>query len=409
MKHIYIVDEHQSSKQNGVGTYICQLLKCFEGNEYDVNLISFNSDEAEFKVEQRPFYTEYHFPRCGNRGFLYLGSLSLSILRLYVKDNSNNIFIINHFPCDKFLLVLKRQFPKSRTIFVIHDQCWCAPLLGDVNLFRRIMSAKRIPPKEYSFWHHIRETTSLEKHMYQIVDDVIALSSTTYELLMDVYKVPEKKIHLIPNGLQLSTMKTSMNEVNAIRKKLGIDEKEVVLLYTGRTTKAKGIIPLLQAFDRAWLENRKLRLVIAGQVFSLNEFAQQTPNSNAHITYTGLLPKEQLAKWYQIADIGILPSYTEQSSYTGIEMLAYGKLIVSTDGNNLRDMFSNETSIIAEIGNQRMEQSITLVNSLFNAIKSALAFDDKERYRLQERAREHFYQSYSFNNWKATYSRLINK
>lgn len=52
MKHIYIVDEHQSSKQNGVGTYIYQLLKCFEGNEYDVNLISFNSDEAEFKVEQ---------------------------------------------------------------------------------------------------------------------------------------------------------------------------------------------------------------------------------------------------------------------------------------------------------------------------------------------------------------------
>ncbi len=67
MKHIYIVDEHQSSKQNGVGTYICQLLKCFEGNEYDVNLISFNSDEAEFKVEQRPFYTEYQAKAVGER------------------------------------------------------------------------------------------------------------------------------------------------------------------------------------------------------------------------------------------------------------------------------------------------------------------------------------------------------
>ena len=91
MKHIYIIDEHQSSKQNGVGTYIQQLLNCFEGSEHDVNLLSFNSDEKEFKVERSSFYTEYHFPICGNHGFLQNGALSISILRLYLSDNKDNI------------------------------------------------------------------------------------------------------------------------------------------------------------------------------------------------------------------------------------------------------------------------------------------------------------------------------
>ena len=77
MKHIYIIDEHQSSKQNGVGTYIQQLLKCFEGSVHDVNLLSFNSDEKEFMVEHHSSYTEYHVPICGNRGFLQGGSARL--------------------------------------------------------------------------------------------------------------------------------------------------------------------------------------------------------------------------------------------------------------------------------------------------------------------------------------------
>ncbi len=408
MKHIYILDEHQSSKQNGVGTYIRQLLKCFEGSGHNVNLLSFNDDEKELKIETLSTCTEYHLPICGMNGFLDNGKLFLSLLRLYIEDSKDNVFFINHFPCDKFLVDLKHHFPLSRTIFVIHDQGWCAPLLGDIEMFQKVLASKYLPKGHKNEWKHIRDITRRERRMYRLVDDIITLSDSTYNLLLETYGVPAGKIHLIPNGLQQPDDLCSQEEKILIRKRLGIADNEVVLLYTGRTSPSKGIIPMLMAFDQLWMEHPSVRLVIAGEIFRFNDFAKQTSHSASHVTYTGLLPKEQLSEWYQIADIGILPSYTEQSSYTGIEMLAYGKLIVTTDGHNLTDMFNDKTAIVAHIGEKRAEDSTDLVNSLVEAVNKALFMRTEERQQLQSQARHHYNHAYSFTSWKAIYSRLIN-
>lgn len=47
-KRVFIVDEHLSSKQNGVGTYMRCLLDCMQGLDVETNFISFNSEEKEF-------------------------------------------------------------------------------------------------------------------------------------------------------------------------------------------------------------------------------------------------------------------------------------------------------------------------------------------------------------------------
>ena len=408
MEHIYIVDEHQSSKQNGVGTYIRQLLKCFEGSGHDVNLLSFNSDEKMLSIEELSAYTEYHIPPFGLGGFLNNGKLALSLLRLYIEDSKDNVFFVNHFPCDKFLADIRHIFPLSRIIFVIHDQGWCAPLFGDVDLFKEVLSKKHLPIVHKDEWKQIRDIAHRERRMYSLTDDIITLSNSTYKLLLETYNVQKGKIHLIPNGLQQPEASCSHVDKALIRKRLGISEEEIVLLYTGRTSPSKGIIPMLRAFDQLWLEYPMMRLVIAGEVFRFNEFAKHTPNSAAHVTYTGLLPKEQLAEWYHIADIGILPSFTEQSSYTGIEMLAYGKLIVTTDGHNLTDMFNEETAVVAHFGAKRSEDSSVVVTSLTEAIQKAVGMNDSTRLRLQQNARAHYERVYSFSQWQNIYARLIN-
>ena len=48
------------------------------------------------------------------------------------------------------------------------------------------------------------------------------------------------------------------------------------------------------------------------------------------ITFTGKLNKEDLYKLYQIADIGVLPSFHEQCSYVAIEMMMYGIPLVAS-------------------------------------------------------------------------------
>ena len=188
MRHIYIIDEHQSSKQNGIGTYISQLLKCFEDCIYNVTLLSFNADEREFSTNKHATYTEYHVPTCGKNGFLNNGALSLSLLRLYIDDSRDNIFFVNHFPCDRFLHVLKKLFPLSYTIFVIHDQGWCAPLLGDADMFRKVLTGTYCPKKNKQIWQHIRNLTTREKCLYRNADTFLLQKDQFLEILMNKEK-----------------------------------------------------------------------------------------------------------------------------------------------------------------------------------------------------------------------------
>ena len=42
MKQIYLIDEHMSSKQNGVGTYVRHFVQMFDDADCQVNILSFN-------------------------------------------------------------------------------------------------------------------------------------------------------------------------------------------------------------------------------------------------------------------------------------------------------------------------------------------------------------------------------
>ena len=65
---------------------------------------------------------------------------------------------------------------------------------------------------------------------------------------------------------------------------------------------------------------------------------------------TGSISRYELKNWYQIADIGILPSYAEQCSYVGLEMMAHKLPVVASDGFGIRCMFNHKNAEIATIG-----------------------------------------------------------
>ena len=398
MKHIYIVDEHQSSKQNGIGTYIRQLLKCFEDSGHDVNLLSFNSDVKEFQILMTGTIRVFHIPICMKGNFLNHGALSLAMLKLYIEDSIDNIFFVNHFPCSLFLKNLRKLFTYSRLIFVVHDQCWCASLLGDSEALQTV--------KRQS---HLQRSLREERKGYMLVDDIIALSYTTYNLLKSFYHIPTNKLHIIPNGISIRQVENCDTEKRQLRKDLGIAEYDIILLYAGRMAQSKGVIELLQAFELLWKENTNLRLVMAGQVFELERFTKQTPKSLSHIVYTGLISQEQLQKWYMVADIGILPSYTEQCSYTGIEMLGYGKLIIATDGHNLKDMFNNENSIIAHIDRQALNPQQGLAQQIYIGVSNLLSMNEEAKHKLRNNALNQYNQLYALKHMRKAYLQLTEK
>ena len=401
MKRLFVIDEHLSSKQNGIGTFISNLFKCMDKEEIKFSLISYNEDSiSDFCISEEKDYTKYKFPII-NGVFMDNALLSLAILKRYIIDSEDNVFLVSHSPCSKYLKALKLLFPKSKRYFVIHDQGWTTPLLGNKRKLLDILGSRSCSGKDKHEFKFIRKYTREEKNIYQYAHKVVCLCNSTQHLLREVYNIPPKKVALIPNGLD-DCMRLNQDEKICVRHKLGFRQSDLIILYVGRMVEAKGVIELLKAFEILCSQNSRMQLVIAGEVFNLNEFVKYTPNSASHVTYTGLVNKDRLNEWYEVSDIGILPSYTEQCSYTAIEMMLHKLLIVTTSGNGLKDMFTDKENAIV-----LSPDKSTLTDSIVSAITQIIGYDKSEREKIVENAYKHTLTKYSIKSMCEGYRNLI--
>lgn len=96
----------------------------------------------------------------------------------------------------------------------------------------------------------------------------------------------------------------------------------------------------------------------------------------------------------------MLPSYTEQCSYTGMEMTNSNLLIVTTDGYGLTDMFHPENALVAHT-------KPNLGNSLEQAMELALHLTEDVRQSICLRAKDYLHTHYALSVMKEGYHKLL--
>lgn len=375
MKSIFVFDEHLSSKFNGVGAFMNAISSCVKKSNMQLNLISFNEEVTDFSIEKHDGHVIYKYPMYGGM-FVENALPALSILKLYVNDSHENIFLSSYCPSHILLKTIMTLFPKSKRISVIHDQGWTSPLQGNSELYKEILSHRRLKGIDYGVQKFIKAFYKKELAMYRLSHHIVCLSPSTHRLLQEIYQVPTEKISMIPNGIDIKSYEAPIDNRAEIRNHFGISEDEKVLIFAGRVVKAKGIYQLLDAFEKIWHSNHKLRLVIAGITDGIEDYTKHVHDSIFHVTFTGLISKSRLHQWYRAADIGVLPSYTEQCSYSGMEMMAEKLLVVTTDGNGLRDMFNSSNAYIVKADEDTMaEEREEKTNAAFERVKKVFSLE----------------------------------
>ena len=407
MKNIYIFDEYISSKENGVGSYMRQLLSCLMGiDDVRLNVVYFNYDESkEFCILTNSGITYYCFPLLFDKHFFNYAQVYSSILKLHIKDSVDNLFMLNHSPCEKMLRSLKRCFPRSKFTFAIHDQGWAAPLKGNRLALRKLISQKRLPIANRENLKFIRDYYFEEKRMYRLVDAVICLTEEFKEFVNEFYDVPQNKLYAINNAWQQKVVNNNLSRLE-LRQKLGLEENEKIIVFTGRQHPVKGLNQLFKAFENVYRKEKNIRLVIIGKNPNVEEYTKLMPTALSRVIYTGYIKQSDIVDWYRAADIGILPSYNEQCSYSGIEMLMLGMLVVSTDSQGLTDMFHDgENALIAKIGNRKDDKEF--VSSLTETIFKALSLPQEKIDKLSNNAKQYAQEKYSLSRMRDKYMALI--
>ncbi|QIK61405.1 glycosyltransferase [Dysgonomonas sp. HDW5A] len=404
MKHLYIFNEDSVAAAYGIGTYVRELASCLK-KRFAVSVVCLFSDRHDkFQTESVdeieyiyiPAYDTYkmnnsNYTEYNNK--YYAGVAKF--MRTYIDLKEEIIFQFNYNKQGVLVNQLKMHFTQATILFTIHSMTWTFAMNGDPNAFKKSVKSgneDKIMINDLKT-RSVYEAFLKEQELFRSAQHIISLSSATYKLLKNIYKIDKNKISTIPNGLNDIFQKISAKERTKLRDYYNIKEDEKIFLYVGRFEKTKGFLHLIKAFKDIVKSHSKCKLYLvgSGEVYYQEGLKEINPFFDK-IILTGRLSQKEVYKFYQIADVGIIPSFHEQSSYTAIEMMMFGLYIISSNSYGLNEMFKDGiNSQVVHTSYKKNEYE----KKLFNAINKYLNSPQTEILQLQEKARETYEKNYS--------------
>lgn len=149
----------------------------------------------------------------------------------------------------------------------------------------------------------------------------------------------------------------------------------------------------------------KCRLILIGDG-EINDSIKKIQHVFTRITFIGRLDRKSLYEWYQIAEIAVFPSFYEECSYVGIEMLMHGIPIVASDGYNVKNMFTENNAVIAPINDW---DNLSLYEShIANGILALLVSGELSRIKRQQ-ALNAYNQTYQLGDMQKKYASMFRR
>ncbi len=133
-------------------------------------------------------------------------------------------------------------------------------------------------------------------------------------------------VYTVPTGLALNHLRTPVPQerIAGLRTMLGIQPGQRVLLFLGRMAKEKNLRELFSCFDS--LKREDLVLVAAGDGPDREALMNCAARLSCgdRIIFSGMVDRECVSEYYQMADIFVSASTSETQGLTYIEALACG-------------------------------------------------------------------------------------
>jgi glycosyltransferase involved in cell wall biosynthesis len=211
---------------------------------------------------------------------------------------------------------------------------------------------------------------------------IIIPSESMKEILVKDYGL-EERYTVIPTGTNLEPFLQA--DGKALRKDKGWQD-EKILISVGRLAPEKNWDTLLRGFAHAYAKNPDLKLVLIGDGparESLGLLAAELGIAE-RVTFTGILPFEEIPAYLKAADIFGFASVTETQGLVTIEAMAAGLPIVAVDGSGTRDivdhgkqgfLVENDANALAKAIIKLLSDPQRMKRFSNNALKKAKTFD----------------------------------
>lgn len=215
---------------------------------------------------------------------------------------------------------------------IVHSHMFHANILGRfTRLFCEI-------PKLICTVHNLQETSErggptwhkelLYRATDHLADKTTIICNAAFERYVKVGAVPEKKLQIIPNGVDMDVFSPSAEQKELARRELGLETK-FVWLAVGRMVKQKNYPSLFDALEQLGTGEFTLLLVGGGPLEAELRARCDHPFLKERVRFCGT--HENVLQFYRAADGFVMSSEFEGLSVALLEAAAMGLPAVVTD------------------------------------------------------------------------------
>jgi len=182
----------------------------------------------------------------------------------------------------------------------------------------------------------------MERRLIQQADYIIASTNEERKQIIRHCGATPGQVRVIPCGIDLKRFKPQ--DQQQARIKLGLGQREPVLLFVGRLDPFKGPDLLLRS---AAMMEEKAQIVIVGGKSSSDKDMQQLKKLaaqlkiNKRVHFIDAQPQYKLPMIYSAADVTVVPSYHESFGLAAVESLACSTPVVATRAGGLTTVIQN--------------------------------------------------------------------
>jgi glycosyltransferase involved in cell wall biosynthesis len=158
------------------------------------------------------------------------------------------------------------------------------------------------------------------------------------------FGVAADRIALVPNGVDRALFRPC--DRTDARRELELPDGRL-LLFVGRLEASKGVLDLLQAFEKIAHRSPELRLAVVGDGTETACCREAQSRWPGRIFVPGAQPLAKVARWIAACDVLTLPSWNEGSPNVVIEAIASGRRVVASRVGGIPDML--DSAVVGEM------------------------------------------------------------
>jgi glycosyltransferase involved in cell wall biosynthesis len=211
---------------------------------------------------------------------------------------------------------------------------WSPNNTGPLSIEHQVCTIHDLIPLDHPEWftpQFVRMNRILLNLLTHKVRHIIAISQHTKQRILELLRVPDNKVTVVPNGVDPAFAAVSSQDTATHLSNYFLSEDRYILCV-GSLEPRKNLSRLLQAWD---LVRERLpedfELVIAGGAGSKNVFAEEVKTPiPPKARFLGYVPEEALPALYAGAAAFVYPSLSEGFGLPPLEAMAAGTPVITS-------------------------------------------------------------------------------